>query len=416
MATKNTPNKKREYNRVGMIFSGGPAPGANAVISSCAISFLDAKIEVLGFLSGYANLMKYDHENSPMYEKIHYRSFVPEDVIGLRNSVGVLIGTSRANPGKSITSAEDLQDPEKNEGLRRVYNALIDLGVDALITIGGDDTLRTSNLLRLYQGMLPKNQPRIPLVHLPKTIDNDYHGIDFTFGYFTAINFLSKELLNIRADAESTNAYFICEVMGRKAGWLTYGVGIAGEANMILSTEDIDGQLNIEELAERIVDLIVKREQHRKRYGTIVIAEGLVDLLPEEQKPKEYDSYGNPRLGAVELGKHLADVVTHKYKQRRGTAIKIVGKQLGYECRCSPPLAQDVILGSQLGIGAYRALVEQGHENVMVSVNRQFELQYIDFIELVNAETLITRNRYISRDSDFYSMARFLESRTERPR
>ena len=114
--------------------------------------------------------------------------------------------------------------------------------MDALISIGGDDTLKTANKFKLFQDRLPAGSPRIPVVHLPKTIDNDYRGIDFTFGYFTAVDILAAEIRNLLSDAEANRAYFIVECMGRSAGWLAYGAAIAGEASLVISVEDIIGK------------------------------------------------------------------------------------------------------------------------------------------------------------------------------
>src|SRR5687768_18489066 len=94
-----------------------------------------------------------------------------------------------------------------------------------------------------FQKHLPADARRVSVVHLPKTIDNDYRGIDFTFGFFTAVDVMAKELLNLRADAKATRSYFIVETMGRKAGWLSYGVAIAGEAHMVVGVEDVVGPL-----------------------------------------------------------------------------------------------------------------------------------------------------------------------------
>src|SRR5262249_10217015 len=152
----------------------------------------------------------------------------------LRTTRGVFVGTGRANPGKSIRTPADLDDPKKTERLRRVHEALVDLGLAALVSIGGDDTLRTANVLPEVQRRLPDGAPRVRIVHVPKTIDNDYRGIDFTFGFFTAVGTMADELLNLRADAQATGGYFVVETMGRKAGWLAYGVAIAGEAHMVV--------------------------------------------------------------------------------------------------------------------------------------------------------------------------------------
>lgn len=418
--------KADHIRRVGIIFSGGPAPAANAVISSAATSFLEDGREVVGFFHGYSNLEEYHPITSRLLPDLHYRVFTEKDTRGLRNSRGVIIGTARSNPGKGINNVSDLDDLGKTERLRNVYSALIDLQIDALISIGGDDTLKTANFLCELQKRLPPNARRVRVVHLPKTIDNDYRGIDFTFGFFTAVDVMAKEVQNLRADAIATSSYFIVETMGRKAGWLSYGVAIAGEANLVVAVEDVDDSLSMIEngqkrldvgkLCDRLVDMILTREKrHDKHYGTIVLAEGLAELMPSsflETLPR--DDHGHISLGRLDLGKLMAKLVTDRYESITGRKKKIAGVQLGYESRCAPPHAFDVMLGSQLGIGAYRALVERGLDAHMVSVSGQLDLQYVPFKELVNPETLRTEVRLIEPGSDFHQLARFLETRTDR--
>ena len=116
----------------------------------------------------------------------------------------------------------------------------------------------------------------------------------------------------------------------------------------------------------------------------------------------------------MNLGQILSHVVSERYQARTGRKKKCTGVQLGYESRCAPPHAYDVMLGSHLGIGAYRALVEEGLDGHMVSVSGQLDLHYVPFDELVDPETLITQVRYIEAGSDFHRLARFLETRTER--
>jgi ATP-dependent phosphofructokinase / diphosphate-dependent phosphofructokinase len=418
--------KAEDIKRVGIIFSGGPAPAANAVISSAATSFLEDGREVVGFFHGYSNLETYHPITQRLLPDQHYRVFTEKDTRGLRNSRGVIIGTARSNPGKGIGKPADLDDLEKTARLRNVYNALVDLQIDALISIGGDDTLKTANFLYELQKRMPANARRARVVHLPKTIDNDYRGIDFTFGFFTAVDVMAKEVQNLRADAIATSSYFIVETMGRKAGWLSYGVAIAGEANLVIAVEDVDDslsmvekgekKLDVRKLCDRIVDLILTREKrHDKHYGTIVLAEGLAELMPDsflETLPR--DEHGHISLGRLDLGKLMAKLVAERYEQVTGRKKKLAGVQLGYESRCAPPHAFDVMLGSQLGIGAYRALVENGLDGHMVSVTGQLDLRYVPFSELVNPQTMKTEVRLIQSGSDFHQLARFLETRTDR--
>jgi len=422
MTAGTRPIKKGDHiKRVGLVFSGGPAPGANAVISSAAISFLEDGREVIGFFHGYSNLQDYHPVTKRLLPDEHYRIFTERDLSGLRNSRGIVIGTARANPGKGIEKPADLDDPAKTARLRNVYNAMVDLEIDALISIGGDDTLKTANFLHEYQKHLPKEARRVQVVHLPKTIDNDYRGIDFTFGFFTAVDVMAKELQNLRADAIATSSYFVIETMGRKAGWLSYGVAIAGEANLVLAVEDVtgslsvDGHLSLDALIDRVVDLMIAREKRGKHYGTVVLAEGLAEMLPEDQiKNLPRDEHGHLSLGRIDLGKLVAALATDRYTKRTGGKKKVTGLQLGYESRCAPPHAFDVMLGSQLGIGAYRALVEENLDGFLVSVVGQLDLAYVPFKDLVNQQTLKTEVRFIKPGSDYHRLARFLETRTDK--
>jgi 6-phosphofructokinase 1 len=315
-----------------------------------------------------------------------------------------------------------------------VYQALCSLEVDALISIGGDDTLKTANKLKRFQDGLPGSKRRIPVIHLPKTIDNDYKGIDFTFGFFTAVEFLAEELRNLLYDAESSRSYFVAELMGRSAGWLAYGAAIAGEASLVISVEDIEGEFRGKErykdeetgemktkpvvrtnrLLDRIVRTMVTREAEGKHYGVIVLAEGLAEYMPQKTlKGIPRDEHGHISIADVNLGKMCAKLLQDAYKKKTGKKKKVTGLQLGYESRCSKPQAFDVMLGSQLGVGAYRALVEKQLDGVMVSIAGQLDLRYVPFDELIDPETLITRVRYIETDSDFHRLARYLETYVE---
>ena len=408
-----SPGKKY---RVGMIFSGGPAPAANSVIGACVAALLSHGHECLGFYHGYSHLQ----EAKPLLPDKHYHVFGEKDLEGYRNRQGIIIGTARSNPGKAIENLADLEDEQKTEKLRNVYSALVDLEIDTLISIGGDDTLRTANLVVEYQRRLGAEHRHINVIHLPKTIDNDYPGIDFTFGFFTAVDIMAKEALNLRADAQATSAYYIIESMGRKAGWLAYGTAIAGEANMVIGVEDLKplldhlGYLSMDKLAKRVLDLMITREKYYdKDYGTVVLAEGLAEKLPPESMPElGRDEHGHISLGNVDLAKRLAAEVAARYEQNFGQKKKVTAVQLGYESRCAAPHAFDVMLGSQLGVGGYRAVVE-GRDAHMVSTNGQFDITFVPFGNIIAGENLRADVRFIETGSDFHQLARFLETRVE---
>jgi len=425
------PQHEHRFRRVAILFAGGPAPAANAVISTCAVSFLRNDVQVLGILNGYEKLANFDPDVG-LEEGVDYISLDHQVLSRTRNSQGILIGTARTNPGKNISHPAHLKDPDRCKPLQQVYHALCHLGVDGLISIGGDDTLKTANKFKLFQAGLPEGSHEIPIVHLPKTIDNDYSGIDFTFGYFTAVDTLASEIRNLIFDAEATQSYFLAETMGRSAGWLAYGAAIAGEASLVISVEDIQGKylkqeaasgdgyherpvMDVDKVVNRIVETMVAREEEGKRFGVVVLAEGLAELLPNEDlQGIPRDEHGHISISHVSLGRRFAGLVTEAYQEKTKRKRKVTGIQLGYESRCSKPHAFDVMLGSQLGVGAYRALVERGLNGVMVSVSGQLELHYVAFEELIDPETLVTVVRYIGVDSDFHRLARFLETFVDR--
>ena len=419
-----------QFRRVAILFAGGPAPGANAVISTAATSFMRNGTEVIGMKHGYSSLADYSTAQ-PLVEGRDYIRVTPEFLKRTRSGQGIMIGTARTNPGKLVSSPAHFDDPERVQPLKNVYEGLRSLGVEAMISIGGDDTLKTANKFKLYQDRLPADAPRIPVVHLPKTSDNDYMGIDFTFGYFTAVDTLGAEIRNLLYDAYASRAYFLCDTMGRSAGWLSYGAAIAGEASLVISVEDIHGKyrgeetitdadgttrvkpvMNIDEVVNRIVKTMrVREEQEGKQYGVVVIAEGLAEYLPAKSlEGIKRDDHGHISITDVQLGRMFAKLVAAEYKKQTGKTRKVVGLQLGYEARCAKPHAFDVMLGSQLGVGGYRALTERGLNGVMVSVSGQLDLNYVPFEELVDPNTLVTVVRYVERGSDFHSLARFLET------
>jgi 6-phosphofructokinase 1 len=416
-----------DIKRVAILFAGGPAPAANAVISTAAFSFLEEGTQVYGIKYGYSRLAEYSAAG-PLQKGVDYIRFTHDTLTHTRSSRGIMIGTARTNPGKHVNSPEHLKDPELVAPLRRVYEGLCSLEVDALISIGGDDTLKTANKLKMFQDNLPADARRFPIIHLPKTIDNDYSGIDFTFGFFTAVETLAEEIRNLNYDAAASRAYFLCEAMGRSAGWLAYGAAIAGEASMVLSVEDITGALAEDEVTDpktgetrkvmamdrvidRMVDMMLAREREGREYGTIVVAEGIAEFLPAKYlEGVSRDEHGHINISAINLAALISALLSERYANRTGKARKVNGLQLGYESRCAPPHAYDVMLGSQLGVGAYRALVEEKLNGVMVSVSGQLDLHYVPFEELVDPETLVTKVRFIEQGSDFHRLARFLET------
>ncbi len=423
------PRPDHLFDRVAILFAGGPAPAANAVISAAAASFLRSGVQVVGIKHGYSSLVQFSEER-PLVEGRDYIHLTHKVLARSRNTQGIIIGTARTNPGKHIDCPADLDDAEKSAPLRRVYDALRSINVDALISIGGDDTLKTANKFKVFQNRLSNSDKTIPIVHLPKTIDNDYHGIDFTFGFFTAVEFIASEIRNLIYDAEVTKSYFIAETMGRSAGWLSYGAAIAGEASLVISVEDIMADYLLDEshtddagalitrkimdmnrVVNRIVKTMLAREAEGKEFGVVVLAEGLAEYLPYDYvKGVARDDHGHISISEVNLAEVFAVEVKKAYHENNEKKRSIKPVKLGYESRCAKPHAFDVMLGSQLGVGAFRALAEKKLNGVMVSVSGQLDLHYEPFENLVDPETMVTVVRYIETTSDFHRLARFLET------
>jgi 6-phosphofructokinase 1 len=218
--------------------------------------------------------------------------------------------------------------------------------------------------------------------------------------------------------------------MGRSAGWLSYGAAIAGEASLVISVEDIiagyltteeftneNGEtmtrncMDVESMVDRIVKTMLAREEEGKGYGVIVIAEGIAEYLPSSYvEGVTRDDHGHINISQVSLHTIISKAVAKRYTEKTGKKRAVKGLQLGYESRCAKPHAFDAMLGSQLGVGAFRALAEKKLNGVMVSVTGQLELHYEPFENLIDPETLVTKVRYIDTNSDFHSLARFLET------
>lgn len=436
-----------DIKKVAILFSGGPAPAANAVIASAALCFSRAGIEVYGMLNGYTHMIGYK-DGDKLVEGEHYQRLDKQIHEGIRTAPGICIGTARANPGKSLKHPADLENVEKTAPLMTVYNALSSLGVDALISIGGDDTLTTAAKFKLFMDKLPSDKKRIKVIHLPKTIDNDYRGIDFTFGYFTAVELLAHQLRNLLADSEATHTAYVCQLMGRAAAWLAYGASIAGEASMVIGLEDIPDEwkhkeetrdpntfeivtdekgeplmrtiVDVQKLVDRCVDVILAREAEGKQSFVCAVSEGLAEFLPlseikmclsdDEYRSLKPDAFGHFPVSQLKYSSRLGRLIAEEYKKRTGKSKKAVGLQFGYEVRCKAPVAYDVILGSQIGVGAYRALCEKGLNAVMVSIINNFDLLFPPFEELIDMDILRAYQRPITVGSDFHKLARYLEA------
>jgi ATP-dependent phosphofructokinase / diphosphate-dependent phosphofructokinase len=399
--------------KVGILHSGGPAPGANRVLGGAAKQFLDRGVQVTGFFNGYEFIQEVDPIN--LIPGKHYASITREIISYVIDTNNFFLRTSRANPGKDIKSPQDLLEHAKIARLVHILNVFEFLKIGALISIGGDDTLKTANYLYEISSRRSRDAADLcfqgEIVHVPKTIDNDYYGIPWTFGFFTAAEAAGRAVRGLYDDAKATNCYHVVELMGRKAGWYTAAASIFARATKAIIPEDFENKsaISVDELADELLSIVLKREKVGKGYGLFCIAEGLADkLLPEDSEQMELDRHGNPKLADAKIGDRIARALARLYKKTSSREKSFKPQLVGYETRQNPPSLYDALLTSQLGVGAFR-LIEQGHKGEMVTVRDDLEIDGIAFGQLIDPETLRVKNRNIDIRGDFYNLLRSLE-------
>lgn len=324
--------------RVGVLTGGGDCPGLNAVIRAIVRKGITQyDYEMVGVLEGWRGML--DGLTRPL--DLH-------NVSGILHRGGTILGTSRTNPYK-----------EGDDGGERVEANMQKLGLDALIAIGGDDTLGVANKL---------TEQGVPVVGVPKTIDNDLDGTDQTFGFDTAINIVMEAIDRLHTTAESHNRVMVVEVMGRHAGWIAVEAGIAGGADIVLIPEtpfDLD----------EVCKTIEKRHSRGKTFSIVVVAEGakLADdsfVLQSQEK----DAFGHVRLGGI--GNLLSDEIEKRTGYESRATI------LGYIQRGGSPTAFDRVLGTRFGIGAID-LVHKENFGKMVAL-KGTDIVAIDLREAVS--------------------------------
>jgi ATP-dependent phosphofructokinase / diphosphate-dependent phosphofructokinase len=367
-----------------ILVGGGPAPGINGVIRSITIQAQNVGLRVLGIYDGFHWLSKGDTTK-----------VVPLDIEGVSRihfQGGSILRTSRTNPGKS---------PEM---MAAVVRSLRELGVQYLITIGGDDTATTA--LRI-QEMVGGD---MAIAHVPKTIDNDLPLPRYmsTFGFQTARHVGAGITKIILEDARTSERWFFLVSMGRKAGHLALGIGKAAGATLTVIGEEFRNEkASLDTICDILEGAIIKRLAMGRRDGVAVLAEGLSERVDPEEMARyvavERDAHGNIRLGEIELGRMLKNEVRRRLKER-GISLTIVEKDIGYECRCADPIPFDLEYTQDLGYAAVTFLVSGG-SGAMVTVERG-RIIPMPFHSLIDEATGKARIREVDIDSDSYRVAR----------
>jgi 6-phosphofructokinase 1 len=298
--------------RIGLLTGGGDCPGLNPVIRAVVRKGIDTYgHEIFGFRKGWKGVL----ENDAI-------ELTRENTSGILHKGGTILGTSRTNVYK-------VQDGEA-----KVLASLKQRGIDVLIPIGGDDTLGVAS--KLFAA-------GFPTVGVPKTIDNDLNGTDFTFGFQTAVQIATEAIDRLHSTAESHDRVIVCEVMGRDAGWIACYSGLAGGADVILVPER---PFDIEDVCRHIRHRV---ETTGKTFAIVVVAEGATraDGGDAATAGEGVDSFGHVRLGGIafELEKEI---------QER-TGLESRATVLGHIQRGGSPIAYDRVLGTRFGVAAIDA-------------------------------------------------------------
>jgi len=381
--------------KMGILVGGGPAPGINGVIAAATIEGINQGFEVIGFRDGFKWLAQGDLQ--------HYTKLTIDDVKGIHLRGGSILGTARTNPAKSEAS------------MHNVLDVLKKLGVTALVTIGGDDTAFSASHVYARAG------GSIRVAHVPKTIDNDLPlpGATPTFGFETARHHGVYILRNLAEDARTTSRWYIIVSMGRAAGHLALGIGKAAAATLVIIPEEFrDRPVTADLVADIIIGSILKRRAEGTYYGVAVLAEGLIESMGEQGLIKAVpggqlerygrvvrDDHGHLRLGEIEFGRLMKDLVTARLEQL-GIKMTLIDKDLGYELRCADPIPFDAEYTRDLGYGAVKFLLSPDAQKFGAVISFvDGKMVPLQFEKMLNPQTGRFQVRKVNVDGESYECA-----------
>lgn len=319
--------------RIGILTAGGDCPGLNAAIRGVGkTAIVEYGMEVIGFSSGYTGLI---HKQ--------YVELKEKDLSGILTVGGTILGTSREKPFKIVTE----EDNDKPELIKQNYH---DLGLDCLVCIGGNGTMKTANLL---------SKIGLNIIGIPKTIDNDVWGTDVTFGFDSAVNIATEAVDRLHSTANSHGRVMIVEVMGHNAGWIALYAGMAGGGDIILIPE-------IEHSIEKVCAKIEERYRNNKPYSIVVVAEGI-------DHPK-----------SMSAARYLSESIQSRVDVETRETV------LGYTQRGGSPSPMDRILATRYGAFATKSIAE-GNFGTMVAIIKN-ELTNVPLEEVGGKMRLVDPN------------------------
>jgi 6-phosphofructokinase len=391
--------------KLGILCGGGPAPGMNSVISAATIEARNSGWDVLGIMDGFQHLI------DGRIEEVRPLSIT--DVSRIHVQGGSILRTARANP---TVRDEGAADPEWR--LHACLASLRKLGVDALVTIGGDDTaFSASRLAAAADGALR-------VAHVPKTIDNDLPlpgGVP-TFGFETARSVGVQIVNNLMTDAITTQRWYLVVAMGRSAGHLALGIGKSAGATLTLIAEEFpsEGPIRVSQLVDILETSMLKRIASGRPFGVAVLAEGIGLRLPEDElraamPDVERDEHGHVRLAELELDRLLAKQVKDRFKAR-GQNVTVEGKNIGYELRCAPPIPFDIEYTRDLGYSAVdylKQVFDSNEPGGMITI-QDGHMVALPFGSFTDPETGRVQLRLVNVESSSYRVAREYMIRLDR--
>lgn len=317
--------------KVGILTGGGDCPGLNAAIRACVLRLADFGCEAVGILEGYKGLLEGKTMPLPI-----------EEIEGIVNKGGTIIGTSRTNPYK------------KENGPKMCLENIKKLGLEAIVVMGGEDTLGVAS--KLYQ------EHKMPIVGVPKTMDNDLSATDYTFGFDTAVTVAVDAAERLIDTGRSHRRVMILEVMGRHAGWVALFTGLASGADWILIPEK---EPEIDKMCEHL-----KKAHQRKNYALVIVSEG-ASIPGMKAEKEELDEFGHMILKKRGISEQVAEII------EKNTGIETRVAVIGHIQRGGEPTLFDRILASRAGIRAAELVAEskfgqmvalKGNEIVPVSL------------------------------------------------